>query len=393
MKQWSYSRLQTYAQCPMQFRLRYVDHEEGTTSAAATRGTLVHEFAENYARHCFATKTDTDWDAGRRMLASYPPEVRAICERFVESTSWDWSLTVADGNGVEREFEAPLPGGRGLLRGRCDLVLYNEFEDSLIVTDYKSGWSPREKPEECPPQLQCYAWAMQQAFTGVESVRAIYRYLGNGISYAWDVWEPSPDWAVSLIDRIASDDEYRATPGDACEWCDYTHVCPLATADPLTAPTSDEQAQEALRQVLALEARLKRLRGAVNKWSGAHGPVRIAGFEAGKDVPACVEEVAPGEFVYTDRLATDLSIAEVRAKLTAAGAKEEDLTRLVIAPSLDGQFARKWLDELLLEEDPFGAGETDAVADALRECFAPAPWSGSLRFDVRKTKTEGEEAA
>ena len=393
MNRWSYSRLQTYAACPLQFRLKYVDREEGTTSAAATRGTLVHEFAELYARHCHATRAETDWTAGRELLASYPPEVREIGERYIESTSFDWTLTVAAGQSVEREFEVSLPDGLGIFRGRADLVLWNEYEGGLVVIDYKSGWGPRQKPEECPPQLQCYAWAMAQTFAEVQSIRAIYRYLGNGRDYSWDLWDPEPAWAVSLVRRINADTEFRATPGDACEWCDHTHCCPLATADPLTALTTHEEAQEALRQQLAMDARNKRLRAALNKWTAAHGAVEADGWLADKQVPKCVEESAPGEFFYTDRLAlrNGASLEDVVKQLRAAGATEEEARSVVVPAALDGQAAMKLLAAYEVEEDPFGHDETDPIAEALRDLFAPAPWTGSLRFDIRKVTTSGEE--
>jgi hypothetical protein len=393
VKQWSYSRLQTYAQCPMQFRLKYVEGQKGTTSPAALRGSQVHEFCELYARHCHAAGVETDWSAGRELLASYPDEVRTIGETFIETTQFDWNLTVADGESVEREFEVALPGDLGTLRGRCDLVLWNEYDGALIVTDYKSGWSPRVKPDFCPPQLELYAWAMQQTFDEVNTVVGIYRYLGNNRSYEWTLWEPTPNWATSLVRRIEADDDYRATPGAACEWCDFTHCCPLVLADPLTAITSEAQAQEALRQQLATDARNKALRDALNKWSKTHDAVVADDWEAAKMPPECVEEVAPGEWRYTDRLEPREGVTTQDAvkQLSAAGMSNVD--SLVIPASFDGKKTLKALGEYEEVEDPFGDGVEDPVAKVLRDLFEFPRWNGSERFAIRKVKHEAEEEA
>ena len=77
---WSFSRLQLYTRCPAAWASKYRDRLPEQTSPAAVRGQQVHEFVEAYSRHCFAAKMPTDFDEGRRLLASYSEEVQAVGE-------------------------------------------------------------------------------------------------------------------------------------------------------------------------------------------------------------------------------------------------------------------------------------------------------------------------
>jgi hypothetical protein len=195
------------------------------------------------------------------------------------------------------------------------------------------------------------------------------------------------------VRRIAADGECRATPGTACEWCDFTHCCPLVLADPLTAITTQAQAEEALRQQLATDARNKALRDALNKWSKTHDAVVADGWEAAKMPPECVEEVAPGEWRYTDRLEPREGVTTQDAvkQLSAAGMSNVD--SLVIPASFDGKKVLKAQGEYEEAEDPFGDGVEDPVAKVLRDLFEFPRWNGSERFAIRKVKHEAEEEA
>lgn len=43
---WSFSRLNTFHQCPLSFRLRYIDHESQVNNAFAEYGLLCHSILE-----------------------------------------------------------------------------------------------------------------------------------------------------------------------------------------------------------------------------------------------------------------------------------------------------------------------------------------------------------
>jgi len=384
-RHWSHSRLELYARCPLAYRFRYVDRAPGKPSAAATRGKQVHEFAEAYARACHAAGRATDYDAARVLLAGYDdPDVREIGARFIETTQFDWSLIVADGNSIEREFAVLLPDDLGLFRGRVDLVQWNEFEGALVVTDYKSGWSWC-RPDECPPQLRCYAWAMKQVFPAATSVQAIYRYLGNDRTYDWTLYDPQPDWAVAMARRVIADDAYEPTPSPhACAWCDYGHLCPLVQEDPLTCPTCPEDAARTLAQVTATEARADELRACLRRWTHEHGEVVGAGKRAWEAPP--VWHLRGDEY----QLREGVTRKRAEATLLAAGWSPEDVASLWPVPEFDTKAAGKLVKAARVDEDPFGHDETDPKLEALLAVIEPRAWDGKTRFRI--DDASGEEA-
>ncbi len=278
-RHWSHTRLSTYLRCPLAYKLGYIDEEPEQVGDALRRGREVHEFCEAYARECYRQKEPTLWSWGREQLASYPPDVREIGERFIESTTFDWNLIVADGESVERPFALPLPDGLGILRGRCDLVQYNEYEGNLVVTDYKSGFQYGAQDEECPPQMQCYGWAMAQEFD-VQQVTVIYRHLGNNETRSWDLWDPQPSWAMSAVRRVLADDRFEPTPSArACGWCGHRHLCPVVKADPVLHPETLAEAREAWGQYQAMYARAASVKQAVRDYLQAHELDALPGVE------------------------------------------------------------------------------------------------------------------
>jgi len=379
---WSYTRLATYERCPAAYRFRYIDGEPGKPTEALLRGQAVHEFAENYARHCLERKVETDLAAAEELMASYPDEVRALCRQFVETTMFDWSLIVADGQSVEREFEVELPNDAGILVGRVDLVQWNEYEGSLIVTDYKSGWAP-PKPDECPPQLQCYAWAMREVFPAATHVIAIARYLGSNTLHDWHLFDPRPDWALSLIRRIEGDTRFSPTPSPvACAYCDYTHLCPLVQADPVTTIADEQQAEECLAQIVATEARLTELRNALKAWTQEHGEIIAYGKRAGPLPPIWYEHNE--EYVPRDGLRRE----EIGQKLREVGIDDKAIRKLWPEPKFDAKAAGKLLRELEAEEDPFGTCEADPRLETLRTLLQPREWDGRTRFRIDNVREE-----
>lgn len=273
---WSHTRLSTYVRCPLQFYLGYVLGLKQQPSPALLRGQMVHKFAEDYARECHRRGRSTMYRWAREELASYPEDVREIGERFIESTEFNWDLIVADGESVERPFAVELPDGLGLFQGRCDLVQYNEFGGQIVVTDYKSGRGPFDRPEQCPAQLECYAWAMREEI-GAESVVAVYRYLANGITHEWDLHAPEPEWACSVVRRIRADDRFEPLPAArSCGWCGFAHLCPVRCDDPVCYPGQEDEAADLWREWRVTHARAARLKEAARGYVDAHFLERLA---------------------------------------------------------------------------------------------------------------------
>lgn len=383
---WSHSRLQTYARCPRSYRLRYVEGVDTKPTTVLTRGILVHEFAEAYGRHCVTAGLERDWGWAREQAASYPDDVRELCIAFSEQMAFNADLVVADAEGVERWFEVELPDGLGVFRGRVDLVEYNPQDRALLVTDYKSGWGPRERADQPPPQLLCYAWALTRAdFPNVREVTVANHYVRSGQRHSWLLWSDDlrPHWAVSLVRRVLADDEFRPTPSpQACALCDVAHACPLVQADPLVTFTDDAGAQACLEQLVALRARTNELTEALKAWTAEHGEVRAAGMVAGRRPPRSVVEhdgrhIYDGEFVLREGVQRE----QAMTAFIAAGLPEQKV-RDVFYPDPDPKRVGTLVKALQADADPFGSGEVDDAVSMALGLVEERLWRGREYFRI-----------
>lgn len=156
MRAWSYSSLNTFANCPRQYYLRYVSRQIPYQESDATKwGSEVHTALENYAKHGAPLPPHLD---------SYRPLVDKI-------------LSLPG----EKRFEYPLAFTRNLepcsfddesawCRGVID-VLAVDGENGLCV-DWKTG-----KVREDSDQLMLFAAMMFQQFSSLQRVKSLYVWL------------------------------------------------------------------------------------------------------------------------------------------------------------------------------------------------------------------------
>jgi putative RecB family exonuclease len=241
MPTFSNSRLNAYENCPMQYRLRYVDQVPipPRESIEAFVGKRVHEALEflylnvgkgykpslveitGHLREAW----DREWSDAVHIVrqgetvAGY----RAIAERCVSNyyrkhDPFDRGRTV----GVEVLVTFPLDPERDLGGGHYE------------IHDYKtSRRTPTQADVDRDRQLALYQMAVTQQLPDVASMRLVWHYLASGKML---VSTRSPDQlrrlredVVALIERIERDTEAGQLPARVsplCSWCEYKPVCP-----------------------------------------------------------------------------------------------------------------------------------------------------------------------
>ena len=137
-KQWSFSSIKMFEQCPYSFYLRYVEDKREQPNAFAQSGSLVHSILQRYfdgELYAFelADVFEAEYDT-------------AVTERFpffnMYKAYYDKSLAYLqtfdgiDGEvlGVEQELTAEIGGYRFI--GYADLILRNK--NGIVVYDHKS---------------------------------------------------------------------------------------------------------------------------------------------------------------------------------------------------------------------------------------------------------------
>jgi len=245
---YSFSRLKSFNQCPMQYRFRYLEgFKESFRSIESYLGNAAHDVLE--------------WLYSERDRDSRPDEQRML-ERFADG----WQQGLDDTVVVIRIEEDPgtyLRLGREMLarfhrdtfaRDRSktlsleqrlslrlsDEVVFTGFADRvgrtergrLFVIDYKTSRSEGNDSEFSEGlQAPLYAASVLQHH-GEEQALAGYHYLRHGTTH-WQQVDKAR--ALRLVERfleLVSETEaagdFPARPGILCAWCGFNAVCSAA---------------------------------------------------------------------------------------------------------------------------------------------------------------------
>lgn len=205
---WSYSRLQSYDECPLKARLKFIDKlEEGPPGKALLRGTKIHEEAEAYLNAKRAPKkfpaTLEIFAAEFKMLR----KLRAIAEGESAFTA-DWEPT--------GWFDSDT-----WCRVKTD-ANYMSNDNVYVVIDFKTG-QLRQWHEN---QLELYGLAGLIENPDADSVRAELWYLDHGdiveMEYTHEQKDELIDKWSGKVKKMMADGLFKPTPSNnSCQWCNF----------------------------------------------------------------------------------------------------------------------------------------------------------------------------
>ena len=250
------SRTGDFLTCPLLYRLKTIDQLPTAPSAAAVRGTLVHEVLERLFNVAPAERTveeaqrlaviswqdlcESDPEAAKTLIPEGHDSVASalhishvlspvlpLLETYfamedpvrLEPHAREMALSVA----LEKDFT---------IRGFVDRV--DRSPEGLIrIVDYKTGKSPSATFEaKAMFQMRFYALAWWRMTDEVPTQLQLM-YLGNGefVRYA-----PTSDDLIATerkilairdaISRAGDQQDFKATPSRLCGWCDFKQFCP-----------------------------------------------------------------------------------------------------------------------------------------------------------------------
>ena len=252
------SKVASFTSCALAFRFSAIDRLPEPPSAPAVKGTLVHRALEllfvdpaprrtpDRAAECLAQATEElrsseEWEAlaldevdARRFVT----DAQAMVDRYFALED----PTAFDPIGLELKLELDLDGL--VVRGIIDR-LDRTPEGDLVVTDYKTGRTPREQQESARlVGVQIYALMCERLF-GVRpaAVRLMYlgrepqvitstpteqstRAVGRRLAAVWDA-----------VERACERDDFRPRRSPLCDWCGFRRFCPEFGGDPALAAT------------------------------------------------------------------------------------------------------------------------------------------------------------
>lgn len=249
MTYYSYSRLDTFENCPLRYKFNYLDKiKREEESIEAFLGSRFHEVMEklyqelkfriipleeliayyedlwnkNYHQNIFIVKKE-------RTIADYKNlGVQCIENYYRRYYPFNQGRILA----IERKVDIDLNGKQKyLIQGYIDRV--DQLSDGTYeIHDYKtSNYLPGQKQMDQDKQLALYQLGLQNLWSDVKKVKLVWHYVVfdkeiNSTRSADELEILKAD-IIALIDKIENTEEFSPQENNLCAWCSYSDLCPL----------------------------------------------------------------------------------------------------------------------------------------------------------------------
>ena len=213
MTAWSYSRVNSFKQCPKKYYHLYVKKDVKDTGSVATRyGTLVHTAAEEYIKDGKDLPKKSDF-MQRTLNAFNNIEGDKHCEIRLGVAKYD------DAYEPTKFFAKDV-----WYRGIADLLILNE--DKAYLIDYKTGKSANYADTK---QLDLLAGAVFINFPEVKKIKSALSFVvcNKFIAkeHTADMYKSYINVFDELLERIevaAKEDVWNAVESGLCKFCPVT---------------------------------------------------------------------------------------------------------------------------------------------------------------------------
>lgn len=207
---WSYSQLNMFETCALQYRFKYVDHAPtlGADTFYRDRGIAIHEKAEIFMKRRTATKV--------------PDEL----------TKLEFRLNAARKLGAKAEMPLYLDKrwnlvGKGKHWGVVKADLHWVLDTTLVIVDLKSG-----KPHDYTDQGRIYIAGFWSLYPNVLThAYAVEWYTKTGESRPIRPVTYNRIQVLGIrreieqrVKLMQAERNYDPTPSAACRWCDFSKL-------------------------------------------------------------------------------------------------------------------------------------------------------------------------
>jgi len=246
---YSHSRLNTFEQCRLKFKYRYIDKiiviEK---SIEAFLGKIVHNTLEHLYNQVKENKVPTideiityysnNWEE------NYNPPIKIVRKELTTKDYFNKGIQFLlsyytkhhpfkdNTLEVEKRIMVDLDeSGKYKLQGFIDRLVHNLEKDELEIHDYKTGNSlPTQEKIENDKQLALYSIAVKELFGKDKEVLLIWHYLAHNTKICSrrtnEQLQQLKEEIIELIKEVESATEFPANKSILCDWCEYKNICP-----------------------------------------------------------------------------------------------------------------------------------------------------------------------
>lgn len=269
----SFSRIDTYQNCPRKFRYGYIDRLPTKPSPHLSFGSSVHAALEAfYDRKLPSCPSEEEllgflydnWDSrgftglDRSEQLAFYRHAQEVLRRFHRRNAATYRLPAA----TEAWFEMPIEH-EAVVVGSIDRV--DVDDGGFRIVDYKTNRKVKDRRRVAGSlQLSLYAMACRHLYGSLPRTVSL-DFVVPGVTITVDRDELDLDAARQAVLATAAAvraEAFTPTPNPLCDWCDFRAACPAwdGDTDELLGPAVEELTT--MRRRLAREVRELREREA-----------------------------------------------------------------------------------------------------------------------------------
>lgn len=250
---YSHSKLETFENCALRYKFKYIDRiekpEEQTVEAFV--GNRVHETLrklyddlragvrnslEGLVAH-FRAGWKERWGPGIKIVraGTDEQEYRDYGERCVRNYYSQYApFTQSETLSTEERFVMDLDKSKEIqLQGYMDRVA-RRADGTYEIHDYKTGRHlPTQSQADGDRQLGLYQMALEAQRPDARRVELLWHFLGHGRTVRSFRRAPQlvqlRQATTQLIERIERQKEFAPRQSRLCDWCEYKPECPVWT--------------------------------------------------------------------------------------------------------------------------------------------------------------------
>lgn len=375
MPVYSYSRLSAFENCPLQFKLSYIDRVEveWEDTVEAFMGSRVHETLENLYRELmlskhsslddllgfYRDKWDREWNDNIKIVREeYTQEnyrdtgETCIGTYYNRYDPFNQTITID----LEKRLMIDLDGYKFM--GFIDRLAKKE-DGCYEIHDYKASQHlPSKEQFENDRQLTLYQIGVQQLWDDVENIDLVWHYLIHDqeirINRTPDDLEKAKQQLIQTIQQIETaqeEDDFPPKEGALCSWCAYHEYCPkfkhIARTEQM--PLNEflgEPGVNLVNEYAAMKQKSREIDGKLEELKEAlieYAKMEDVEVIRGSDIKARVGVQVRTAYPRNN----EEGRTEIEELVKSAG-KWEDVSRFDVA-KLAKAVKEKWWDEKLIE--------------------------------------------
>lgn len=215
---WSFSRYSDYKQCPLKCKLKHIDHIKEPKNKAMERGAQIHDLADAYIKgkvRCLPPELKLFGGKFKMLRAQFKKKINGMVVEDNWAFDKDWNETQWDN------------WSKCWVRIKLDCAHHSD-QETMVITDWKTGKFRPELNEEYVEQLELYALAALLLHEHIERVVPELDYLDDRIVYPEagsefvftraDITQLKKKWE-KRVKPMLNDRIFAPRPNDKCRWC------------------------------------------------------------------------------------------------------------------------------------------------------------------------------